>query len=550
MPYFDLHCHPTFKHSLSNETNRPTFDEPVVIKFRGIASAFRNLIMWVFGEPIDSQSCFKQILEGDSNLISHTIYSLENAYTRSSIISTLGCVSNTLDNEKIDRIRQGQLGYWPLADEQIKTLLKLQDDQTTIGNGRRLKVINDIVDYDPSDTGTLHVMLNFEGGHCFYTGQSNRDQSVEQDLLSNLRKIRAQGIRPLYITLVHHAQNVLANHAFAIPSQWAGAGTNNDGIGGFNPTEAAITPLGRAFINEALAGDGPPIYIDVKHMSLGSRLAYYELRNEHYPHIPIIASHVGVTGLSWKATHYQGKPIVRWVRNHPNFVEVKYNTLISFPKNIPVSGPENPIATPTSVVTFNPWSINLYDEDITEILASDGLIGLSLDVRILGMGNDAKVAHEHEAERLSKNEQLFSVQDHLQHGLNDFNQLPDNRIQASLDHIAYFCNNLLHIVRVGRQTIGERVWDHLCIGSDFDGLIVSIEFKNNHRVKANAIPELRKRIKQSLPEIARKMDMTLIVDGRDQDTFLEQILDKCFFDNALCFLKKYYTNPAQLPIDI
>lgn len=34
--------------------------------------------------------------------------------------------------------------------------------------------------------------------------------------------------------------------------------------------------------------------------------------------------------------------------------------------------------------SFNPWSINLMDEDIIEILKSGGILGVSLDVRILG----------------------------------------------------------------------------------------------------------------------------------------------------------------------
>ena len=182
----------------------------------------------------------------------------------------------------------------------------------------------------------------------------------------------------------------------------------------------------------------------------------------------------------------------------------------------------------------------MYDEDITEILASDGLIGVSLDIRILGMGNDRQVAHEHEAERLSLNEQLFSVHEHLAHGQNDDDHLPDTRIQASLAHVEYLCNNLLHIVRVGRKSIGDRVWDHICVGSDFDGLIVSIEYQPNRRVKANNIPDLRAKLKETLPNVAQKMGMPLIVDGTAPDVFLERVLDKFFLKNALRFLEKYY----------
>ncbi|HEY0109816.1 MAG TPA: hypothetical protein VGB67_09325, partial [Fibrella sp.] len=496
MPYFDLHCHPTFKHSLINKASQQAtpIQELVQIRFNGLAASFRGLVMWVLGEPLDSQSSISQLFGGGSNLISHTIYALENAYTRSAVISQLGCISNTLDSAKIDAIRNGTIGYGSLAKEQIDVLVNLTQRHIPVGaGGRTLKLINDFSEYDPTDLGTLHVILNFEGGHCFYSGQANTGPAVATEIINNLISQKRSPIRPLYITLVHHAQNSLANHAFAVPTQWAGAGTrvNTVGgpVGGFNPEGESITPLGLRFIDEALSTrNGPPIYMDVKHMSLGSRIAYYELRKQRYPHIPIIASHMGVTGLSWHDTHIRGKPIIRWVRRQTDYIEVKYNNIISFPQSIPQPSPTNPLTAPTSIVTFNPWSINLYDEDIEEILASDGLIGLSLDIRILGMGNDRHVAHEHEAERLSLNEQLFSVHDHLQQGHNDFDHLPDTRVQASLAHVEYLCNNLLHIVKVGRRTIGDRVWDHVCLGSDFDGLIVSIEYRNNQRVKANNIP--------------------------------------------------------------
>ncbi len=552
MAYFDLHCHPTFKRSITQPGSQPAppIEDPITIQFKGLATRFRGLAMWVFGEPLDSQSSFSQVFDGGSNLISHTIYSLENAYTRSTIISLLGCVSSSLDNTKIEAIKSGKAGYHALAQEQLDTLLDVVQHNKPIGpGGRTLKLISDFSEYNPADTNTLHITLNFEGGHCFYAGQANNDPTLAQEISKNLKALRQSGIRPLYITLAHHAQNALSNHAFAVPTQWAGAGTNTDNVGGFNPTGAGLTPLGRTFVQEALSGpDGEPIYIDIKHMSLGSRMEYYELRKQIAQQakrkIPIIASHVGVTGLSWKASQHRGKPLIRWVKRLPDYVEVKYNDIISFPQVIPKPSPTNPLPAPTPVVTFNPCSINLYDEDITEVLDTDGLIGISLDVRILGMGNDTLVAHEHEPERLSLNEQLFSVQAHLQTGQNDFEQLPDTTIQASLAHVEYLSNNLLHIVRVGRATAGENVWDHICLGSDLDGLIVAIEYQNNQRVKASQLPDLRKKLKETLPQVAQKMGVPLRTDGPVTDAFLETILDKFFLKNALRFLKTYYTKPV------
>ena len=134
-----------------------------------------------------------------------------------------------------------------------------------------------------------------------------------------------------------------------------------------------------------------------------------------------------------------------------------------------------------------------------------------------------------------------------EHGQNDIDHLPDNSIQASLADIEYLCNNLLHIVRVGRKTIGEKVWDHLCLGSDLDGLIVSIEIQNNQHLRANNMPELRDKLKLALPKVAQKMGMPLIVDGTAPDLFLTRVLDNFFLGNALRFLKTYYTKPLPVP---
>lgn len=552
MNYFDLHCHPTFKYSLLSAQARQdrTIDQPLDIRFKGLAKPFQHVVMWAFGDPIGSQSCMAQLGAGQAKIISHTIMALENAYTKSQVIRLLQCVSDALDGDKIDKIKTNHedFGYWTMCQDQINTLRQISNGTTPIGNGvPRLRIINDMADYNPTAANTVFVLLNFEGGHCFYKRQSNQDAGLEEEILGNLIELKRAGIRPLYITLVHHAQNALANHAFAVPSQWAGEGRNDDGIGGFNPEGAEITPLGLAFIDEALSTrNGPPIYIDVKHMSLGSRMAYYDLRRQKHPTIPIIASHMGVTGVSWHDTQFDGQPIIRWVRRQPNFVEVKYNTLISFPKSRPAPGPDNPIHTPTSVVTFNPWAINLFNEDIVEILTSDGLIGLSLDVRILGMGNDPKVAYEHEPERFSLSEQTFSVQKHIATGHNDFDHLPDPSIQASLSHVEYLCNNLLHIVRIGRTipSVGESVWNHICIGSDLDGLVVSIEHRNNRRVKADSMPNLFDRMKTVLPQVAQKMEIQLVPAGQPTAPFVEQVLTKLFLDNAVRFLNRYFRNDA------
>lgn len=537
MIFFDLHCHPTFKYGLlsADEQNEVTIDNPIHIKFKGfLPKLLRDLIMWLFGDPLDSQSSVQQLLEGHTNLISHTIYALENSYAKSSIIGKISEKSNSLDKAKIAKIEQNLISYWELTQQQLDEIISIAD--LPLAHGRKIKIIKHFNEYNALDINTLHIIFNLEGGHCFYADKKlDNGEFTQRQTIRNLIAVKNSSIRPLYITLVHHARNDLANHAFAVPTTWAGNGTNQQpNMGGFNPSGAGMSTAGEEFIRTALTNtNGHTIYIDIKHMSVGTRQQYYTLRHNEFPTIPIIASHMGVTGLSWNDFSYKGKPIIRWVKNFeadPQVVEVKYNDIISYRIESPMRE--------DSIVTFNPWSINLFDEDIEEIVRSGGIIGVALDIRILGMGNSAQISHEHEPERVSKAELLLSIQNHLQHGQNEDDFLPDPDIRASLNHVEYLCNNILHIVKVGRPIVGENIWDYMCLGSDFDGLIVSVEYQNNFRTKATNLTQLRASMKTTLPKVANLTGIAI----NTADDNLENILDKFFFKNAHNFLQKYFRN--------
>ncbi|MBA3900537.1 MAG: hypothetical protein H0X62_10060, partial [Bacteroidetes bacterium] len=105
--------------------------------------------------------------------------------------------------------------------------------------------------------------------------------------------------------------------------------------------------------------------IDIKHMSLKSRKDYYEYRRSKGYSEPILATHMGVTGLSWdykfpvsacKKFKGRGYSMIKYYQEKQE----------------------------GALVPFNPCSINMYDEDIKEVLLSGGLIGMSLDRGILG----------------------------------------------------------------------------------------------------------------------------------------------------------------------
>lgn len=128
-------------------------------------------------------------------------------------------------------------------------------------------------------------------------------------------------------------------------------------------------------------------------MSAYSRIDFYRFRaNNNLNQYPIVASHVGIAGLSfseigkyskWRRTVHR--------RSRIELVKVKYTH-----------------RRPAGRILLNPWTLNLYDEDIFEILKSRGLIGIMFDRGRLGQ---SKVFPEYlgtmEFKELSNNFQKF-----------------------------------------------------------------------------------------------------------------------------------------------
>jgi microsomal dipeptidase-like Zn-dependent dipeptidase len=139
---------------------------------------------------------------------------------------------------------------------------------------------------------------------------------------------------------------------------------------------------------------------------------------------------------------------------------------------------------------FNCSSINLYNEDVEAILLSEGLIGLSFDQRILGFPDEnvlRDVNTPNDVEYISEQEANFFF------GPNP-SKLPvwknDSKVwtaeefsnyEPSLNpvlHPLFFINQVIHILTVAKNNpnIGvQKACKQICIGTDYDGLINSID---------------------------------------------------------------------------
>jgi microsomal dipeptidase-like Zn-dependent dipeptidase len=64
----------------------------------------------------------------------------------------------------------------------------------------------------------------------------------------------------------------------------------------------------------------------------------------------------------------------------------------------------------------------------------------------------------------------------------------EERLALTFDNaIKHLCNNILHIVEVG----GAKAWKHICIGSDFDGMINPINVCRNAKKYDNLSSALK-----------------------------------------------------------
>ncbi len=500
MKIFDLHCHPTLKPMLMLKNHRKSpWDE----------------VDNMFNKIYDSQSNLEQLLEGNSNLVCVGLNAIETAFLKGGLVQTVAGPIRFIDKRQVRRIARKAEGYcYPqLLEQEIDSVKNNATNPNEAG--QRVKWINSIDEYNPEDMDTLHLIASLEGGHGLYYG---RNESSDIDTMLNKIKAyrKADPVRLLYLTLTHISQNVFANHAFAIKIL---------GKKAFLPLGNGITTAGHQVIKTCLDDnvEGKPVLIDIKHLSLVSRKQFYQA----YGDKPIIASHMAVTGCSW-----HNKPVIKLRKKKAHAVyKVKYERQKGH-----IAG-----------TYFNPDSINLYDEDIKNILKSGGLIGLIFDERVLGysihtkskefISNDewnafiAPMSSDEQERKLMDDRE--DAADELEDQLAEEEEarlLADEGIQRSVEkrriHLLHLLNNVMHIIKVG-QTMGDDIdaGKHIVVGSDFDGLVNAIDccptaedFESFQGILADAIEQYAIDL---IPHPA---------------AFVEDL----FYNNGLAFLKKHF----------
>jgi hypothetical protein len=560
MAYFDFHLHAVFKKFICKyEEQYPSKLPPEsVIGEIDLKNAILDWIDNNFLHILESQSSVTQLKQGKLKLGVAGIAPVEAAFTEK--YGLFGRLLNSKATRPVDQryfrlIRDRQISYYQLFIRELN-LYKLLSQKNVI------EIISRANPHPPS--GNLPAFtIGMEGGHslsrCKIKSPGVPDtmattqpgDALSQDfhnfpLLNAAESLKhlqqamwKEGLDLCYIILTHLTyipEQHLATHAYGMKMIKSQA---------VFPRGSGITEAGKDVIDAAytltVEHDSQtvpaPVLLDIKHMSLKSRLDLYEYRKKKGYHLPIIASHMGVTGYSvdeWKGAIKSERA-----------AGTKDNPLVSITIDRKRCGEWGRI---NKEFTFNAWSINLMDDDIEEVLKSGGLIGISLDVRILGWQRGIGQIFKDE-----DREELITWQD-----FRHFFPHRVARIEADIAalesytfpepderHPLALCFNILHVAWVGKTLTGTDPWKHLCIGSDFDGLIDPLI---NCRT-AERLPNLEKILLKWLPiaESAYREENAagplLPRDNKgniDQKAFKVLVTD-LMFENGRRFIEKWRT---------
>lgn len=270
------------------------------------------------------------------------------------------------------------------------------------------------------DEDAIAVILTIEGGHVFSI-DPEQNRVPEDVLMDRIHKLKHHPQPILFINLAHHFDNGLCGHARSLvdvadlvidQSRRMNEDFEREDDLGLRATRALLD------LDDDLrdAQDGRRILIDIKHLSPRTRKSYYAEIIEPYNARP---------------ESERDRPPIPILMSHGAYAGVPtLNALIA------AEDLEN---DHWHRGAFNAWGINACDEDIRMIHKTRGLLGLCFDQRIAGVKPTQKLDPESWPDVLFQ--QILGIVDAI---------LLDDRIP---------------------EDEKPSIWDCICIGSDFDGMI-------------------------------------------------------------------------------
>lgn len=506
MPFFDFHCHPGLKPQFSDPQKKVTPWEYIDAKL-SIARDLKLRINKLFNEVLNSQSNLEQLIEADVKMIGLILHAPEQKIGRA-----LG-EKNIVNKGNVSLINGKQLAYlasgehsYELIKEELNWMLTAVPPSPT----KKFKLLNTAADFNESESNTVFGAIIVEGLHCFF--DDPYDPHAKEIFQRNFSEF-TDTHTVIAINVCHMQQNQFCNHAHGIqffnPSY-------------FYPVKSGITDWGKEVIKLMIS---KKILVDIKHMSLKARIELYTMyKNPDEINVyaqPIICTHAGTTGLSIQD---RNKYFLRLPIDRGPVYEVSYL---------------KPRSRHFNDAYHNCSSINLYDEDLKEILLSGGIVGLSFDQRILGFADESVLPEytvPHDLEYISSEEKdfFFGKNMDLLKAWTDDSVVWTSEDFADLDpslhietHRRLLVNNIIHILWVAgnSNSIGVKAAaKQICIGTDFDGLINAIDCCK----QTTGMKKLKKEMRGDLEKGLAKIGAKTLDAG--------ELLDDIFYNNGKNFM--------------
>jgi hypothetical protein len=522
MPFFDFHCHPGMKSRLAPAGQEPSPWVSIKVQLE-VWNSIRINISPAFADALDSQASLHQLWEGSVNLIGLIVHSIEKHVAAG--LLEMGIVRNgailQLDPDKLQASANGDQ-YYAIAKAEIQGLADNAVPPPSMGLPReaKLKFIRSINEYDRNDLNTIHALLILEGSQNLFNNPDAPD--AKQQFFQNLDDL-SKNFRLFAMNLCHFQQQPIANHAFAMQV------LNN--ILPFYPKERGITEWGFEVIRELYKRG---ILVDLKHLGHFSRKELYRMRAEEGITLPLICSHAGVTGISEMDR-------LKYIYHEPPKDEGpvwKINYLKKWGH--------------VKDTAYNMISLNLYDEDIEQVIISGGMIGISLDQRIIGFPGDEPILYQQgifptDLDYISKKEadvffgpQSPAANQPREEDNNEVMNFDDaaNQNAGFTDqlHALYFLNQIVHVLFVAKKSkrgiTTKDAASLICIGSDLDGLVNPIDCCMSTADYAD--------FKNKLLSIMNKKSFWRGTGFSLGELNNVALLDGIFFNNAEAFLRKNF----------
>lgn len=562
--YFDFHFHPLGKKFLAQFDDLARQDrectEPIIIP------QFGWLINRFSGRILNSQACVSQAAAGGIRIGVAAIAAIEYIFaTQQGMLKLLEWEINgqdvivPLDNRLFEFIRKGSGSYHTLLRKELsfyqwvagQTDLRHYINLLSRKNGSNLQL----------QEGKLNLVLAIEGGHSLSKSLINGPAGGSDPVATVMGYRHDDSVDFFYLTLTHLShvpEQKLCSHAYAFKMV--------RDLPEARPQIKGLTELGKQVARACVdtKENAYPILIDIKHMSLLGRRNFYAYRRHLIderpdgfkppkelngkPWWPIIATHMGVTG-------YNSGEMKDFIEEYGVERGNEFSIRVRLPRKKAAKLPDS---TFKESVFFNPATVGLCDDDIEAIVRSRGLIGISLDARILG--------YEDILGRQLPDYDYFSREDFAQLFPDLAEQLPPLKLEPAEEELEekpgknrkslfsnrrkrelyLFCLNILHTVAVinkmpEEERHGEEGWDYICVGSDYDGLIDSLEAANTAESLAGFEQELQFYLPRAEKAYFEEHGGTPgLLPGEGGENSVKQVLRKLFYENGERFIREWW----------